>query len=129
MADLDNLQDGKNYYLDVPHRTTPSRIKGSNALDWGMKNRLARIFDPHDARTVMLAIDHGYFQGPTTGLERIDLSILPLLPACDALFCTRGILRAIMPAESPKPMVLRASGGPSILRAELSDEQIAMDMD
>jgi putative autoinducer-2 (AI-2) aldolase len=77
----------------------------------------------------LLAIDHGYFQGPTTGLERIDLSILPLLPSCDALFCTRGILRAIVPAESPKPMVLRASGGPSILREELSDEQIAMDMD
>ena len=77
----------------------------------------------------MLAIDHGYFQGPTTGLERIDLSILPLLPACDALFCTRGILRSVIPAQSTKPMVLRASGGPSILREELSDEQIAMDME
>jgi len=62
----------KNYYLDVAQRSTPSRIKGSNALDWGMKNRLARIFDPDDSRTVMLAIDHGYFQGPTTGLERIE---------------------------------------------------------
>ena len=78
---------------------------------------------------VMLAIDHGYFQGPTTGLERIDLSILPLLPQCDALFCTRGVLRSMVPADSHKPMVLRASGGPSILREELSDEQIAMDMD
>jgi putative autoinducer-2 (AI-2) aldolase len=79
-------------------------------------------------RTVMLAIDHGYFQGPTTGLERIDLSIVPLLPACDALFCTRGILRSVIPADCGKPMVLRASGGPSILK-ELSDEQIAMDME
>jgi putative autoinducer-2 (AI-2) aldolase len=77
----------------------------------------------------MLAIDHGYFQGPTTGLERIDLSIVPLLPFCDALFCTRGILRSLIPADSTKPMVLRASGGPSILRDDLSDEQIAMDMD
>jgi putative autoinducer-2 (AI-2) aldolase len=76
----------------------------------------------------MLAVDHGYFQGPTTGLERIDLSIVPLLPNCDALFCTRGILRSVIPAESQKPMVLRASGGPSILK-ELSDEQIAMDME
>src|SRR5262249_8357275 len=98
-------------------------------LDWGMKNRLARVFDPTSGRTVMLAIDHGYFQGPTTGLERIDLSIVPLLPSCDALFCTRGILRSLIPAECQKPMVLRASGGPSILREELSDEQIAMDMD
>jgi putative autoinducer-2 (AI-2) aldolase len=76
----------------------------------------------------MLAVDHGYFQGPTTGLERIDLSIVPLLPNCDALFCTRGILRSVIPADSQKPMVLRASGGPSILK-ELSDEQIAMDME
>ena len=78
----------------------------------------------------MLAVDHGYIQGPTTGLERIDLSIVPLLPQCDALFCTRGILRSRDPGASrTKPMVLRASGGPSILREELSDEQIAMDMD
>ena len=82
MADLDNLQDGKNYYLDIPQRVIPSRIKGSNALDWGMKNRLARIFDPDDSRTVMLAIDHGYFQGPTTGLERIDITIVPLDRLC-----------------------------------------------
>jgi len=94
-----------------------------------MKNRLARVFSPATGRTVMLAVDHGYFQGPTTGLERIDLSIVPLLPFCDALFCTRGILRSVVPAESPKPMVLRASGGPSILREDLSDEQIAMDME
>jgi putative autoinducer-2 (AI-2) aldolase len=77
----------------------------------------------------MLAIDHGYFQGPTTGLERIDLSIVPLLPQCDALFCTRGILRSLIPADCTKSICLRASGGPSILREELSDEQIAMDMD
>jgi 3-hydroxy-5-phosphonooxypentane-2,4-dione thiolase len=74
-------------------------------------------------------LDHGYFQGPTTGLERIDLPIVPLLPYCDALFCTRAILRSVIPAEAQKPMVLRASGGPSILREELSDEQIAMDME
>jgi putative autoinducer-2 (AI-2) aldolase len=72
--------------------------------------------------------DHGYIQGPTTGLERVDLSIVPLLPQCDALFCTRGILRSVIPAESTKPMVLRASGGPSILK-ELSNEQIALDME
>jgi 3-hydroxy-5-phosphonooxypentane-2,4-dione thiolase len=103
-------------------------LKGSHQLDWGMKNRLARVFNPATGRTVMLAIDHGYFQGPTTGLERIDLSNVPLLPSCDALFCTRGILRSVIPAEIGKPVVLRASGGPSILK-ELSDEEIAMDME
>src|SRR5215204_6460887 len=121
--------ESKNFYADIPAPNQGFFLKGSGAYDWGMKNRLARIFRPETGRTVMLAIDHGYFQGPTTGLERVDLNIVPLLASCDALFCTRGILRSIIPAESTKPMVLRASGGPSILREELSDEQIAMDMD
>jgi 3-hydroxy-5-phosphonooxypentane-2,4-dione thiolase len=120
--------EGSRYQADRPQAAPGFFLKGSHQLDWGMKNRLARVFNPQTGRTVMLAVDHGYFQGPTTGLERIDLSIVPLLPSCDALFCTRGILRSVIPAESPKPMVLRASGGPSILK-ELSDEQIAMDME
>src|SRR5260221_12383009 len=122
-------KEGERYQAGVPQAAPGFFLKGCHQLDWGMKNRLARTFNPASGRTVMLAIDHGYFQGPTSGLERIDLSILPLLPSCDALFCTRGILRSIVPADSQKPMVLRASGGPSILREELSDEQIAMDMD
>jgi putative autoinducer-2 (AI-2) aldolase len=121
--------EGQRYASDQRQETPGFYLKGSHQLDWGMKNRLARVFDPASGRTVMLAVDHGYFQGPTSGLERIDLSIVPLLPFCDALFCTRGILRSVIPAQSQKPMVLRASGGPSILRDELSDEQIAMDMD
>jgi putative autoinducer-2 (AI-2) aldolase len=93
-----------------------------------MQHRLGRVFDPGSGRTVMLAVDHGYFQGPTTGLERVDLSILPLLPHVDALFCTRGILRSVVPPASRVPFFLRASGGPSILK-ELSDEEIALDME
>src|SRR3954462_5029351 len=122
-------KEGVRYSADQPQAAPGFFLKGSHQLDWGMKNRLARTFNPASGRTVMLAVDHGYFQGPTSGLERIDLSIVPLLPQCDALFCTRGILRAVIPADSQKPMVLRASGGPSILREDLSDEQIAMDMD
>src|SRR6202451_1471619 len=122
-------KEGQRYAANQPQQTPGFYLKGSHQLDWGMKNRLARVFSPASGRTVMLAIDHGYFQGPTTGLERIDLSIVPLLPSCDALFCTRGVLRSLIPAASTKPMVLRASGGPGILREELSDEQIAMDMD
>ncbi len=121
-------KEGERFHVNQPQATPGFFLKGAHQLDWGMKNRLARIFNPETGRTVMLAIDHGYFQGPTTGLERIDLNIVPLLPQCDALFCTRGILRSVIPAESTKPMVLRASGGPSILK-ELSDEQIAMDME
>ena len=121
-------QEGKRYHTDRPQAAPGFFLKGSHQLDWGMKNRLARTFNPATGRTVMLAVDHGYIQGPTTGLERIDLSIVPLLPQCDALFCTRGILRSVVPADSTKPMVLRASGGASILR-DLSNEQIALDME
>ncbi len=93
-----------------------------------MQSRLARIFRPDTCRTVMLAIDHGYFQGPTTGLERVDLSIVPLLPWADALMTTRGMVRSTIPPASRTPIVLRASGGPSVLR-ELSDEQVAVSME
>jgi 3-hydroxy-5-phosphonooxypentane-2,4-dione thiolase len=128
MPEADFSTKEKQYFADVPQKSTLFPLKGAGSYDWGMKNRLARTFDPKTGRTVMLAVDHGYFQGPTTGLERIDLNIVPLIPHCDALFCTRGVLRAIVPPESQKPMVLRASGGPSILR-DLSDEEIAMDME
>src|SRR3954465_4205172 len=122
-------KEGERYQAEKPQAAPGFFLKGSHQLDWGMTNRLARTFHPKSGRTVMLAVDHGYFQGPPSGLEAIDLSIVPLLAQCDALFCTRGILRSVIPADSQKPMVLRASGGPSILREELSDEQIAMDMD
>src|SRR5262249_32842177 len=72
--------------------------------------------------------DHGYFQGPTSGLERVDLSIVPLLRYADALMTTRGIVRSTIPPASGTPIVLRASGGPRILR-ELSDEQVAVSME
>jgi len=121
-------KEGKNYHVDVPQKGQLFFLKGSTELDWGMKNRLARIFNPEDGRTVMLAIDHGYFQGPTSGLERIDVNILPLVPDADVVMCTRGILRTVIPPSVTKPVVIRASGGPSILK-ELSDEQIAMDME
>ncbi|MFN2282139.1 MAG: 3-hydroxy-5-phosphonooxypentane-2,4-dione thiolase, partial [Anaerolineales bacterium] len=121
-------KEGKNYYSDVPQKGELFFLKGSTELDWGMKNRLARIFNPKDGRTVMLAVDHGYFQGPTSGLERIDVNIMPLVPEADVLMCTRGILRTIVPPAMTKPIVIRASGGPSILK-ELSDEQIAMDIE
>lgn len=128
MADLDNVQEGKNFYLDTPQESSVFSLKGSNSLEWGMKNRLARIFCPEDGRTVMLAIDHGYFQGPTTGLERIDITIRPLVPFADALMVTRGVLRSLIPPEMSKPVVLRSSGGQSILK-ELSNERIAVDIE
>jgi putative autoinducer-2 (AI-2) aldolase len=128
MPDIDEINEGKNFNIDIPQKTEGFFLKGSNSLDWGMKNRLARIFNPDSGRTVMLAIDHGYFQGPTTGLERIDINILPLLPYADTLMLTRGILRSVVPPAAAKPVVLRVSGGTSILK-ELSNEGIAVDIE
>ncbi len=128
MPDVDQMKEGKKYYEDVPQKTEGFFLKGSNSLDWGMKNRLARIFNSETGRTVMLAVDHGYFQGPTTGLERIDINILPLVPYADTLMLTRGILRSIVPPSTTKPIVLRVSGGTSIL-SELSNEEIAVDIE
>jgi len=125
MADLDDIKDGKNFGIGTPQTHSAFFLKGSGALDWGMQSRLARIFNPSSGRTVMLAFDHGYFQGPTTGLERIDINIAPLFSHADVLMCTRGILRSVVPPAVNKPVVLRASGGNSIL-AELSNETVAV---
>lgn len=121
-------KEGKQFFQDVPAQNEGFFLKGSNSLDWGIKNRLSRIFNPVSGRTVMLAVDHGYFQGPTTGLERIDLNILPIAPYADTLMLTRGILRSTVPPSYTKGIVLRASGGPSILK-ELSNEGLAVDME
>ncbi len=128
MPEADERGGSKNFHTDVSHITENFSLKGSNSYDWGMKNRLARIFSSRSGNTVMLAFDHGYFQGPTTGLERIDININPLIPHADTLMLTRGILRSTIPPSTEKSLVLRASGGPSILK-ELSNEEIAMDME
>ena len=78
MADIDGVKDGKDFGLDTPQDKQGFIVKGNAHYDWGLKNRMSRIFNPNSGRTVMLAFDHGYFQGPTRGLERIDLNILPL---------------------------------------------------
>ena len=90
-------------------------------MDWGEGNRLSRIMK--DRKTVMLAVDHGYFQGPTTGLENPSKTIAPLLPYADSLMLTRGILRNSVDPAANVPIVLRVSGGTSILK-ELSNEGV-----
>jgi putative autoinducer-2 (AI-2) aldolase len=127
MPETDTTGD-KDFREDVPAPDQGFFLKGSSAYDWGMRNRLARIFRPESGRTVMLAIDHGYFQGPTTGLERIDLDIVPIAPYADALMLTRGMLRSTIPPTHQGGVVMRASGGPSILK-DLSNERIAVDLE
>jgi len=124
----ESAKEGKDYGLGIPMKTEGFFLKGSNALDWGMKNRLARIFSPKTGKTVMLAFDHGYIMGPTTGLERMDLVIPPLMPYVDVLMCTRGALRTCVPPETDKPVVLRCSAGATVLK-ELSDEVIGVSIE
>lgn len=128
MADLDDVKESKQFHTDIAQENENFFLKGSNQYDWGLKNRLARIFNPESGNTVMLAFDHGYFQGPTTGLERVDVNINPLVPYADTLMLTRGILRSVISPSTQKSIVLRASGGPSILK-ELSNEGIAVDIE
>lgn len=128
MADLDDIKDGKDFGLNRPQDTQGFFVKGNAHYDWGLKNRMSRIFNPKSGKTVMLAFDHGYFQGPTRGLERIDLNILPLVEYADVMMCTRGVLRSVIPPSVTKPVVLRASGGNSVLR-DLENETVAVDIE
>lgn len=97
-------------------------------MDWGMQNRLSRIINPKTGRTVMLAVDHGYFLGPTSKLEVPGETITPLLPYADAVMLTRGVLRTSIDPKTNKPIVLRISGGTSIL-SELSNEGITTSLE
>ena len=97
-------------------------------MDFGMQNRLSRIFSPETGKTVMLAVDHGYFQGPTTGLKNLRETITPLTPHADCLFITRGMVRNTVDPATDISVCLRVSGGPSIL-GELSNEDIVVSME
>src|SRR5436305_11396405 len=93
-------------------------------MDWGLQNRLSRIIKPETGRTVMLAVDHGYFMGPTHKLEEPRKTIEPLLPYSDAIMCTRGVLRTSVNPKSHVPIVLRVSGGASVVGESLTNETI-----
>lgn len=97
-------------------------------MDFGMKNRLSRIMNPRSGKTVMLAVDHGYFQGPTTGLKDLKKTVTPLLAHADCLFITRGMVRNCIDPKNDVAICLRVSGGPSIL-GELSNEDITTSME
>jgi len=96
-------------------------------VNWGMKNRLSQLIQ-QDGRCLFLPIDHGYFQGPTTKLERPGETVKPLLPYCDALFVTRGVVRACINPENTKPIILRVSGGVSVIGDDLANEGLATSM-
>jgi len=115
MADLDDIRDGDNFGLNVPADTDSFYLKGLNNTDWGIKNRMSRIFNRKSGRTVMLAFDHGFLMGATSGLERIDLNIAPLAEYADCLMGTRGMIRSCIPPDNTKPICLRTDTGTTIL--------------
>ena len=123
MADNDTNKDAADYGLGIPVKKYPYFLKGLDHVDWGMKDRMTRIFNPKSGNTVMLAFDHGYIMGPTSGLERMDLTITPLIEYADCIMCTRGVLRSIVPPTSNKAVSLRYSAGTTVL-TDLNDECI-----
>ena len=95
-------------------------------MDWGLQNRISRIIKPNDNRALMLAVDHGYFLGPTEKLEVPRKTTAPLLKYCDSIMLTRGVQRTSIDPKSSVPIVLRVSGGSSIIGEDLSNEQITV---
>jgi putative autoinducer-2 (AI-2) aldolase len=96
-------------------------------MDWGLKNRLSRLMP--GGKCFFMPIDHGYFQGATHGLERPGETIRPLLPYYDALFVTRGTLRAAIDPVGAKPVILRVSGGTSMAGKDLANEVLTTSID
>ncbi|MGB2815213.1 MAG: 3-hydroxy-5-phosphonooxypentane-2,4-dione thiolase [Dehalococcoidales bacterium] len=108
--------------------TASLKWKGEREMEWGMANRLAQLIQP-DGHALFLPIDHGYFQGPTRKLEEPGKTIEPLLPYADALFVTRGVLRSSVDPSSSKPIILRVSGGTSMVGKDLANEGITTSME
>ncbi|MCD8233359.1 MAG: 3-hydroxy-5-phosphonooxypentane-2,4-dione thiolase [Cloacibacillus porcorum] len=119
----------KDYGLDRPVEQKSFYVKGAEHCDWGMKDRLARIFDPKSGRTVMLAFDHGYIMGPTAGLERLDLAIPPLAPYADVLMATRGAIKSCVPPTFNKAIALRCTTDTSVLHKDLSYGHVGVDVE
>ena len=120
MSESSGNKISKNYYLDVPPYDTGFFAKGLGNTDWGLKNRLSRIFNPKSGRTVMLAFDHGYIMGPSAGLERMDVNITPLCEHADVLMATRGALRSSIPPTYNKAVCIRATHDTSVLFDDMS---------
>jgi len=130
MADAEGILEARNVNEMPPEaeRGRGNWIKGTDHLDWGMKNRLSRLIRS-DGRCQFLPIDHGYFQGPTRCLERPGETIRDLIPYADGLFVTRGVLRAAIDPHIKTPIILRVSGGTSVVGGDLANEMITTSID
>ena len=129
VADKDGNKLAKDYHVDVKQENQLFYVKGNDHADWGMKDRLSRIFNPKSGRTVMLAFDHGYIMGSTAGLERLDLVVPKLAPAIDVYMATRGAIRTCVPPTFNKALALRVTAGSSVLDDDMSHEVIGVDVE
>nr|WP_325259148.1 3-hydroxy-5-phosphonooxypentane-2,4-dione thiolase [uncultured Oscillibacter sp.] len=121
MADNIGNKAAHDYHLDVPAAQEGFYVKGAAHCGWGMKARLARLFDPKSGNTVMLAFDHGYIMGPTAGLERIDLVIPPLIPYVNVLMGTRGIFQSCISPAAQVGRCLRVTYDSTVLYDDMSN--------
>ncbi|MBW1785632.1 MAG: 3-hydroxy-5-phosphonooxypentane-2,4-dione thiolase [Deltaproteobacteria bacterium] len=130
MADADGILEARDLgdMAEEVRGTGKMRIKGADNLGWGMRNRLSRLVKP-DGHCQFLPIDHGYFQGPTRCLERPGETIRDLLPYADGLFVTRGVLRSSVDPDIDTPIILRVSGGTSVVGKDLADEVLTTSID
>lgn len=129
MADKDGNQLAKDYHVGIKAEQKPFHVKGMEHADWGMKDRLSRIFRPDTGNTVMLAFDHGYIMGSTAGLERLDLVVPQLAADVDVFMATRGALRTCIPPTFNKGIALRCTAGGSVLDDDMSHEVIGVDIE
>ena len=130
MADAIGNKAAKDYHLDIKPQEQGFFAKGLGNTDWGMKNRLSRLFNPKSGNTMMLAFDHGYIMGSTAGLERLDVTIAPLCEYADVLMGTRGAIRACIPPTLNKALCLRATHDSSVLFEDMSQGSgLGLDME
>lgn len=120
MADAIGNKNAKDFHLDIAAPSEGFYVKGAQHQGWGTKNRLAQMFHPESGNTVMLAFDHGYIMGPTSGLERLDITVPPLLSYVDVLMCTRGALQSCISPEIRRPVCLRTGYDASVLHADMT---------
>lgn len=123
MADNEGNIDAKDFGIGIPQKQEGFFLKGNENASWGIKSRLSQVFNQKSGRTVMLAFDHGFIMGPTSGLERVDLTINPLIEYSDCIMCARGILRSVVPPTCNKPISYRFDAGTSILTS-LNDQTL-----
>jgi putative autoinducer-2 (AI-2) aldolase len=131
MPDAGKILDARDSREMAPEKSTSCKtksIKGSDSMDWGMRNRLSRLIKD-DGHCFFMPIDHGYFQGPTRCLERPGETVCDLLSYTDALFVTRGVLRSCIDPDNDIPIILRASGGTSVVGKDLANEIITTSID